>query len=118
MGWRDNLTEDRDFVAASTIGDGEWTDFRFQDEGEEIETEAGDAVRFPVEYVGSQQGSEPETMGNDALEDGEEYYLLTSSSRLLAALADAGESLSGVTCRIHADGEVNTFERSYDVEVQ
>lgn len=117
MSWRNNVSEERNRVAASTIADGEYADFLFQDDGKEVETKAGDAVEFQVEYQGSSDGSEHTDMNGDALEEGEDYTILTSSSRLLYALADTADSLSGATVRITAEGTKDSFSRTYSVEV-
>ena len=114
--WRNNVSEERDRIAASTIGDGESMDLRFQDDGQEVETQAGSAVEFNVEYVGSSDGAAHTDMNGEDLAEGNEYILLTSSSRLLYALADAAETLSGTTMRITADGTVDSFARTYAVE--
>lgn len=112
MSWRDNIPEEREGFGLGQIDNGEIT-VTFENEGETIDTEYGEAVRFEVVY---EDGPDyMETTNDDTLEPGNQYHLISSSNRFLRNLAEYGDELTGETVAIEAQGE--DFDRYYSVDI-
>ena len=85
----------------------------FEDDGQEVETVNGDAIRFDVTFGSA---SFP-VLDNDGsqLDDGAEATLITSSARFLSKLADV-MPVAEKTVTIHIDG--TGYDAAYSVEVE
>lgn len=114
MSWRDDVTEERPTFAPSVLDDGAEMVVDFVDDGTEKETRKGEAIVFGV--VPREVPDGAEDMNEEPIEEGEEYNLMTSSSRLLSALKDFAPELTGETATIRAEGSPRSFERFYYVE--
>lgn len=112
MSWRDNIPEERDAFGLGQIDNGS-IEVTFQDEGESIDTEYGEAVRFEVVYEGGPDYMA--TTDGDDLEAENEYHLLTSSNRFLRELSEYSDTLEGETVSIEAEGK--DFDRFYTVDI-
>jgi len=83
----------------------------FEDDGQEVETVNGDAIRFDVIF---ERATFPVT-GSDGgqLDEGDEATLMTSSARFLSKLADV-MPVAGETVNIAIDG--TGYDAAYSVD--
>lgn len=85
----------------------------FEDDGKEVETVNGDAIRFDVTFEGA---TFPVTDNEGSqLEDGADATLMTSSARFLSKLAEV-MPVAGQTVNITIDG--TGYDAAYSVEVE
>jgi len=85
----------------------------FEDDGQEVETVNGDAIRFDVTFEGA---TFPVTDNEGSqLEDGAQATLMTSSARFLSKLADV-MPVAGKTVNITIDG--TGYDAAYSVAVE
>jgi len=101
--WRnDGMAEDgsaeNDFdptLKASHLEAGDGVVLTFDGDGEEIDTQYGVAVKFEAALEDAADADLP-----DQFTEGEGVEVLTSSSRLLSALAEAADNLDGATLKV------------------
>ena len=110
--WRDEVGEDRPGFGLGDLTDDDALTVEFLDEGRMTETRHGQALQIGVGVVEAPDGYT--AMDDEPLEEGEEYNLMTSSSRFQVALRDFADSLTGARAVIRADG--SGFARTYTVE--
>lgn len=119
MGWRDGATPDWPYIGVGSLQDGDEMVVEFQDDGEEVTTEPrpGETEEAVILQATVQScPTELTDMNDDDVEEGEDYILMTSSSRLKYQLADYADSLEGETARITAEGDGDSFNRQYYVQ--
>lgn len=110
--WRNSVTEERPSFGLGDLEEGDEIEGTFLDEGHMVETRHGDALE-----IGFAVASVPESyedMNGQTVEEGEDYNIMTSSSRFMYALKEFGEDLTGISATISADGE--GFDRTYYVQ--
>lgn len=120
--WRDAARPDRQGVGLGQLGDGEAITVGFLEDGSLVETEHGEALQVGVSVLDVPDGYEDmsgeQVRAVGEVEDAEnaEYNLMSSSSRLLYALAEIGDDLTGETVEITAHGASDSFDRTYAIE--
>lgn len=100
-------------VKPSMLSTGSKVTLAFEDDGEMVETQYGDAVEF---HVGVEHMTEDVDTEDEDIEAGDDATLFTSSSTLLSVLAATEDSLEGQTLIIEREAE--GFDTSYDITVQ
>lgn len=111
--WRNQATEERPTFAPSILED-EAMVVGFLDDGRIEETRNGEATVFGVQVQDAPDGAED--MNGDPIEEGEDYDMMTSSSRLLFELKSFADDLADKTARIEGHGPKKSFDRTYTVE--
>lgn len=110
MSWRDNVEQDdaqndeRPAFGTGQLDDGESIVLTFENDGETFEGQYGESVRFDCVFNATTAGQLVDSNDNSIAND-ERATLLTSSKRLLAALAGVSDSLVGQKIRIEKSGE-------------
>lgn len=110
MSWRNNVGEERPRVSLGELAN-EPLVVRFTDEGKLTETRNGEALEIGAEIEEVPAGYTD--MNDQPLETGEEYYIMSSSTRFLRALKNHADRLEGVRAEITAEG--SGFDRTYKV---
>lgn len=110
--WRDTVGEELTGFGLGDLEEDGTLTVTFQEDGEMVDTQHGEAYRAHVTVTSHPEGYTD--MEGEGLEDGEDYYLMSSSSRFLRALMQQGNDLSGLTVDIQAEGD--NFDRTYSVE--
>lgn len=120
--WRDTVdqteTGDGDERPAFGLGqveDGEWIQLTFESDGETFEGQYGESVRFDCVF-NSTSMEQIEDSNENAVETNSRATMLTSSKRLLAALAGVAENLVGETIRISKSGEGMDVQYSAEIK--
>lgn len=121
MDWTDNddLTEVSEGNDRSLFGvtgsqrarAGDWYELVFQDNGEEVETDDGVRAAFDVIFVTS--NFNPLDSDGEAMEENEEYRLMTGSSRFLSEL-EAHMPIEGEQYRVTV--EDTGYSAEYTIE--
>lgn len=110
--WRNSVSEERPaFGLGDLTADDEFV-LRFLDEGHLTETRHGEALEVGVAVQEAPDGYED--MNGSPVEEGEDYNLMTSSSRFQYALKEYADELTGNTATVRAEGE--SFDRTYFIE--
>lgn len=110
--WRNSVTEELPGFGLGDLSEGEEIQGRFLDEGSLTDTKHGEALQigFAVETVPTGY----EDMNGQEVEEGEDYHIMTSSSRFMYALKEYADSVTGEDVTLSAEGE--SFERTYHIE--
>lgn len=116
MSWRNSeMAEESDAkptLKLSMLSEGSKATVSFEDDGEMVETQYGDAVEF---HIVVEHLTEDVDTGDEEIEYGDEATLFTSSSVFLANLAGI-EDLEGETVIIHRLAE--GFDTEYELQIQ
>jgi len=110
--WRDSVTEERPTFGLGDLEEGDELVVQFLDEGHMTDTRHGDALEIGVAVQSVPEGYE--NMNGNPVEEGDDYNIMTSSSRFMYALKEYGDILAGETVTITAEGE--NFDRTYQLE--
>jgi len=110
--WRDSVSEERPAFGLGDLEEGDEIVGTFLDEGKLTDTRHGEALQigFAVESV-------PDgftTMNDSDVTAGEDYNILSSSSRFKFELKEYASELTGATVTITASGD--GFDRTYHIE--
>jgi hypothetical protein len=119
MSWRSKAKakaeqnyDNRPAIGPGDMKQGDTLTLTFEDDGETYEGQYGEGVRFEcvLEACDARHTYRDDSGNVHEHEDGSEVVLLTTSARLLAALASVDDSLVGKTVEIERTGE------SYDTD--
>lgn len=110
--WRDSIGPSLDTFGLGGLSDGDSLTVQFRNEGEMRDTENGEALSIHVKVTGVD--ATLTTMDGDEVEEGEEYYLMSSSVRFQRALAGFADRLKAKVATINVAGA--EYERQYSVE--
>lgn len=110
--WREDVTEELPGFGLGDLQEGDEIRGRFLSEGQLTDTKHGEALQigFAVESVPDGY----ENMNGNPVEEGEDYHIMTSSSRFMYSLKEFADSLEGEDVVITASGE--GFDRTYNIE--
>jgi len=110
--WRDQAQPDRPNFGLGDLSEDEEITVTFLDEGRLADTRHGKALEIGVRVESVPEGYTD--MNDNPVEAGEEYNLMTSSSRFMFALDQFAETLKDTTADITAEG--TSFKREYFVQ--
>lgn len=118
MSWRNNVKKELPAFGLGDLAPGreEEITVTFEDDGQMTDTKHGQALQIAVTAESVPSGYTD--MNGDTMEEGEEYYLMSSSSRFMRAIMTLGDDLTGITASITAEGESESFDRQYYAEQQ
>jgi hypothetical protein len=115
--WRDNVGPDLPTMGLGGLRDGESLVVQFENDGEIREStrdDWDDALSHHIVLMEAPDGYMAKDDGEEVgAEEGEEYYLMSSSTRYMRNLAQFADNLTGQIVEITASGE--DFERTYSI---
>lgn len=111
--WRDLAGNTGGSFGLGQLSEGEELTVTFENNGEVINTEYGESAQFHVTVDSTPEGFED--MNGESVESGEEYYLMSSSAKLLHQFDILGEELEGTTVTIEVTEGDSDFDREYTV---
>lgn len=110
--WRDSVSEELPAFGLGDLSEGDEIHGRFLGEGSLTDTKHGQALQ--IKFAVFDTPAEYADMNGEMVEEGDEYHIMTSSSRFMYALKEYADSVQNEEVAISASGE--GFSRSYEIE--